>query len=105
MLEEQGRVRDLVMNILNDLPQTIGDEKIKLKEYAKIFSLTVSTEDLGTIPVGIDNIQIGQADRIRTDNPRAVIILGANEGEFPQTVTSGGLLSEGDRRILLENDF
>lgn len=105
LADEQGRVWDLVMNILNDLPQTIGEEQIKLKEYAKIFSLIISTEDLGTLPVGIDNIQIGQADRIRTDNPKAVFILGANEGEFPQTVTSGGLLSEGDRRILLENDF
>lgn len=105
LADEQGRVWDLVMNILNDLPQTIGEEQIKLKEYAKIFSLIISTEDLGTLPVGIDNIQIGQADRIRTDNPKAVFILGANEGEFPQTVTSGGLLSESDRRILLENDF
>lgn len=105
LADEQGRVWELVMNILNDLPQTIGEEQIKLKEYAKIFSLIISTEDLGTLPVGIDNIQIGQADRIRTDNPKAVFILGANEGEFPQTVTSGGLLSESDRRILLENDF
>ncbi len=105
LAEEQGRIWDLVMNILNDLPQTIGEGEIKLKEFAKIFSLIISTEDLGALPVGIDNIQFGQADRIRTDNPKAVFILGANEGEFPQTVTSGGLLSEGDRRILLENDF
>ena len=105
LAEEQGRVWDLVMNILNDLPQTIGEGTVRLKDFAKIFSLIISTEDLGTIPVGIDNIQIGQADRIRTDNPKAVFILGANEGEFPQSVTSGGLLSEADRRILLENDF
>lgn len=105
LAEEQGRVWDLVMEILNDLPQTLGDNEIRLKDFAKIFSLIISTEDLGAIPVGIDNIQFGQADRIRTDNPKAVFILGANEGEFPQTVTGGGLLSEADRRILLDNDF
>lgn len=102
---EQGRVWDLVMEILNQLPQSLAGETIKLKEFAKIFSLVISTEDLGTLPSGIDNIQFGQADRIRTDNPRAVFILGANEGEFPQNVSSGGLLSENDRRILLDNDF
>lgn len=102
---EQGRVWDLVMNILDDLPKCLEDTKITLKEFAKIFSLVISNEDLGTLPSGLDNIQFGQADRIRTDNPRAVFILGANEGEFPQIVTGGGLLSENDRRILLENDF
>lgn len=102
---QQGAVWDMVMEILSDLPQTMGDEEIKLKDFAKLFSLVISTEDLGTLPTGIDNVQIGQADRIRTDNPRAVFVLGANEGEFPQTVTGGGLLSENDRRILLDNDF
>lgn len=102
---QQGAVWDMVMDILSQLPVVLGDEKIKLKDFAKLFSMIISTEDLGTLPGGIDNVQIGQADRIRTDNPKAVFILGANEGEFPQTVTGGGLLSENDRRILLENDF
>ncbi|MCM1114448.1 MAG: exodeoxyribonuclease V subunit gamma [Clostridium sp.] len=105
LAEEQGRVWDLVMEILNQLPITLGEEKIKLKDFAKIFSMVISTEDLGTLPAGIDNVQFGQADRIRTDNPKVVFILGANEGVFPQSVSSGGLLSENDRRILLDNDF
>lgn len=102
---QQGAIWDMVMEILSQLPITLGDEGITLKDFAKLFSIVISTEDLGTLPGGIDNVQIGQADRIRTDNPRVVFVLGANEGEFPQAVTSGGLLSENDRRILLDNDF
>ncbi|MDE6470441.1 MAG: PD-(D/E)XK nuclease family protein, partial [Eubacterium sp.] len=102
---QQGAVWDMVMEILNQLVITLGDEKINLKDFAKLFSLVISTEDLGTLPSGIDNVQIGQADRIRTDNPKAVFVLGANESEFPQVVTGGGLLSENDRRIMLANDF
>ena len=105
LAEEQGRVWDLIMEILNTLTQIYTQGNVDLKEFAKIFSLVVSAEDLGTVPTGIDNIQFGQADRIRTDNPKAVFILGANEGEFPQSVSGGGLLSESDRRTLLENDF
>ncbi|MCC8073922.1 MAG: PD-(D/E)XK nuclease family protein [Clostridiales bacterium] len=102
---EQGRVWDMVMEILNQMSSAIYGEKIMLKEFAKLFSLVISTEDLGTLPQGIDNVQFGQADRIRTDNPSAVFILGANEGEFPQTISKGGILSEADRQILLKNDF
>ncbi len=100
---EQGRVWELVMNILNQLATTL--DKTDLKTYAQMFSLIISSEDLGTVPSGIDNVQIGQADRIRCDNPKAVFVLGANEGEFPQAVNGGGLLSESERRIMLENDF
>ena len=102
---QQGAVWDMVMDILSCLPETLGDKNITLKDFAKLFTIVISAEDLGTLPGGIDNVQIGQADRIRADNPKAVFVLGANEGEFPQAVTSGGLLSENDRRILLNNNF
>lgn len=105
LAQQQGQIWDLLMNILDELPKTLGNEKMNLRDFARLFSLIISAEDTGTLPAGIDNVQFGQADRIRTENPRAVFIIGANEGEFPGNVTGGGLLSENDRRILLENDF
>jgi len=102
---QQGDVWDIVMNVLSELPVLLGEKQIGLKDFAKIFSIVISTEDLGVLPSGIDNVQIGQADRIRTDNPSAVFIMGANEGEFPKAVSGNGLLSESDRRLLLEYDF
>ncbi len=95
LAQEQGRIWELVMEILNQLATTLGE--IDLKTYAKMFSLIISCEDYGTVPSGIDNVQIGQADRIRTDNPKAVFILGANEGEFPQSAITSGLLSEAEK--------
>lgn len=105
LANQQGAVWDLVMDILSKIPQALNNEKVSLKDFAKLFSLVVSCEDLGVLPSGIDNVQFGQADRIRCNNPKAVFIVGANEGEFPQAVSGGGLLSESDRQILLENDF
>ena len=105
LAEEQGRIWDLLMVILDKLAVTSEDKPVTLKEYYKLFHLMIMSEDLGTIPTGLDNVQIGSADRIRFDNPRAVFILGANEGEFPQAVTSAGLLTENDRITLISNDF
>lgn len=102
---EQGRVWDLLMEILNDLAVLGNDEKISIKEYAKLFNLMIANEDLGSVPMGLDNVQLGSADRIRCDNPYACFILGANDGEFPQNVTSSGLLTEADRVKLIEDDF
>ncbi|MCD7872380.1 MAG: hypothetical protein LUG21_03585, partial [Clostridiales bacterium] len=102
---EQDRVWNLLMEILNDLAVVIGDEKITLKEYYELFNLIVSFEDLGVLPQGVDNVQFGRADRIRFDNPKAVFILGANEGEFPKASQDGGILSENDRLILNKNNL
>ena len=105
LAEEQGRVWDILMNILNQLAVVLQDEEVSLKDYLSLFNIMISCEDLGVLPQGLDNVQFGQADRMRADNPKSVYILGANEGEFPQAVSSGGLLSENDRVILSTNDL
>lgn len=105
LANEQQRVWELLMEILNDLAVVSGDEKISVKDYAGLFSIMINSEDLGVLPQGIDCVQFGQADRMRADNPKIVFILGANEGEFPKSVFSGGLLTENDRIVLSENDF
>lgn len=102
---EQGRVWDLLMDILDKLATISDDKNITVKEFYKLFNLMIMNEDLGNIPSGLDNVQIGSADRIRCNNPYAVFVVGANEGEFPQSVSSSGLLSESDRNILIENKF
>ena len=105
LADEQGRIWDLLMEILDKLAVTSEDKPTPLKEYYKLFHLMISNEDLGAIPTGLDNVQIGSADRIRCDNPRAVFVLGANEGEFPKAIVSTGLLSENDRADLVNNKF
>ena len=102
---QQERIWDLLMEILDKLALTGGDEVISIKEFYKLFSLMISNEDLGALPAGLDNVQLGSADRIRCNNPKYIFIVGANEGEFPQSVSSSGLLSESDRVTLINNDF
>lgn len=101
---QQGDVWDIVMKILSQLPVLLPD-KISLKDFSNSFSILISAEDIGVLPGGIDNVQFGQADRIRVDNPTAVFIMGANEGEFPKTLSGNGLISDSERRLLLEYDF
>lgn len=105
LAKQQGRVWDLLMETLDTLALLGENEKIGVDEFYKIFNLMITNEDLGTLPSGLDNVQLGSADRMRFDNPEIVFIVGANEGEFPQNVTSSGLLSETDRIALIESDF
>ncbi|MCR5207332.1 MAG: PD-(D/E)XK nuclease family protein [Eubacterium sp.] len=102
---EQGRIWDMLMDILEKLVTVAGAKTVSLPEFYKLFTLMLSNEDLGSIPLGLDNVQLGSADRIRCDNPRAVFIVGANEGEFPKSNVSSGIFTESERIELQENDF
>ena len=102
---EQERIWNLLMEMLDKLALTGKSEIINIKEFHKLFSLMVANEDLGSLPSGLDNVQIGSADRIRCNNPKYVFLLGANEGVFPKSISLSGILTETDRRTLVNNNF
>ena len=62
------------MNILNQLAVVLQNEEISVKDYLFLFNIMISCEDLGVLPQGLDNVQFGQADRMRADNPKSVYI-------------------------------
>lgn len=98
--EEQSRVWDMMMNILDQTVWALGDTPMNLKTYGELFELSVSLQDMGSIPNGLDEIQIGSAVRMRAENPKVVYALGANEGIFPPNPPENPILNEGDRRKL-----
>ncbi len=100
LADEQGRVWELAMETLNQLAEIEGEDKISLRDYADLFSIMVTSEDLGVLPQGLDNVIFTSADRARLDKSKYVFILGANEDEFPLAYTNSGILSENDRRLL-----
>lgn len=105
LAEEQGRIWDMLIDILDMLSLVYGNKTVSISEFYKLLNLMIMNEDLGTLPMGLDNVQLGSADRIRCNNPKAVFVVGANEGEFPKSIVSSGIFSASDRASLIENDF
>ncbi len=98
---EQGRIWDMLMDILSQCAITMGKNPVTLKRYSELFEIMLSSRDMGSLPQGIDVVNAGSADRIRMDSPRAVFVIGACDGVFPLQITSSGLLTDSDRRTLL----
>lgn len=98
---EQGRIWDMLMELLNECAVTMGNNPVALKRYSELFEIMLASCDMGSLPQGLDVVNAGSADRIRMDSPRAVFVMGACDGVFPMQVTSSGLLTDADRRTLL----
>ncbi len=94
-----ARLWDELIGILDRFADVLGDQPMPAARLEELFGMLVQMIDMGQIPQGLDAVTIGSADRIRYTNPRAVFILGANEGVFPAYPEEGGLLSEDDRRL------
>ncbi|MBQ0015320.1 MAG: PD-(D/E)XK nuclease family protein [Oscillospiraceae bacterium] len=102
LAEEQDRVWDILMTILDRIATVYGEDKITIKTYIELFDAVVSITNLGNIPHGLDEVIIGSADRIRLNSPKVVFLAGCAEGIFPATINSSGLLSNAERRQLSE---
>ena len=89
-----------VMTELLDVFAKGGTERRTVGVWADLFSAAATATELGTVPQGIDAVQVGGVDRSRLSEPRMVILMGVNEGEFPAIPGHGGMLSERERKTL-----
>ena len=89
-----------VMKSLDDMVNMLGDRQVSLEMYDMLFGFLVNSADFGVIPSGLDEVALGNANRIKTLNPRAVFVVGLNEGEFPKTQTNSGAFTDFERKEL-----
>ena len=96
------RLWDAVMQILDRFVLALGDQSLPATQLEEMFTMLCHTIDMGSLPQSLDAVTVGSADRIRYSAPRAVFVLGANEGVFPAYPVGNGILSEEERRRLKE---
>lgn len=102
LADRQSRLWDVAMDLLDKFALTLGGIALPASRFAELFRMVAGITDLGSIPQSLDAVQIGAADRIRFSSPRTVLILGANEGVFPAYPSTTGMLSDTERRRLIE---
>ena len=102
LYEEQDAVWSLVMNMLDRMYLATADSELNAKRYAGLFDLLLSVSDLGTLPQGLDCVAVAGAERSRIGVKKYTFAVGANEGEFPKTPQTQGLLNDKDRKLLRE---
>ncbi|MBQ4150604.1 MAG: PD-(D/E)XK nuclease family protein [Clostridia bacterium] len=94
------RLWNITMDALDTLVDASGDENVTAADFCKLIKLLFASTDISEIPSSKDQIIIGNADTIRIDERKTVIILGAVEGVFPAPVSESPTLGESERDSL-----
>jgi len=100
--EEYKQIWDMIIDILDQIVEVSGDEKLKLEEFYDTLDLGFSEHSMGLIPHAIDEVLIGSIDRWRSHEIDILFILGANDGILPAVSKDEGMLSDKDRNALRE---
>lgn len=98
--EEHIRLWGMVVELLEQIDLTAGDESLDIRSAVELFKVACESLDMGRIPPTADAVTVGSADRIRVPDVKRVYVLGCNEGVFPASPSGTGLLSDGDREKL-----
>ena len=101
LCEEQLRLWDLLISILDQTALVLKNQFLSSKRYAELLQLVITANDIAFIPQGLDEVTIGDADRIRLENPKIVFLIGAEEGEFPRSPVVSGVFSDAERKDLI----
>ena len=100
--KEYAQVYRIVIEVLNQFVELLGDEYISLKEYCELLDAGLEEAKVGIIPPSLDQVIVGDVQRSRIQNVKVVFLVGANDIYIPGTTQSGGLLSEYDREKITE---
>ena len=101
-VKEYSQVQEIVIDILDQAVEVIGDEELEASEFFKILSSGFANQEIGVIPVAIDQVNIGDVARIKGRDVKVLYIVGINDGVLPAGKKDEGILSDRDRNLLSE---
>lgn len=91
--------------VLDSLVTCFGGKSIAVEEFYSALKLAVDSTTVGSVPQHLDEVSFGSADRIRMSGVKVAFIIGANQGVFPKTISSGGIFTLTERQNIIKLDL
>lgn len=105
LAKEYHQIFRVIMELLEKYVELLGDEKLSIEEFSELLDAGFSEVKVGVIPPGSDRVVVGDMERTRLKDVRALFLLGVNEGNIPKSLTGGGILSQMEREFLEEQEL
>lgn len=99
-IKEYMQVPEIVMDILDQLVEVLGDEVIDIKEFTKILISGFEEKEIGVIPMSLDQVNIGDISRVKGREVKALYLIGVNDGVLPAVSKDEGIINDRERDIL-----
>ena len=102
LAKEYAQVYRLMIELLDQFVELLGDEPISMKEYCELLDAGLEEAKVGVIPPSIDQVMVGDVERSRLKDVKVVFLVGASDHFIPGEGNQNGLLSEYDRQFIID---
>ncbi len=99
-VREYEQVESIVIDTLDQAVNVLGHEVLEPYEFFRILDSGFEKEEIGIVPVSLDQVNIGDVSRIKGINVKALYVVGINDGVFPSVNKDEGIISDRERMLL-----
>lgn len=98
--EEHRQIWQILMDVLQKAVEILGDAPMSLDTFARILSAGLEESSMGLIPPTADSLLVGDIERSRLPDIKALLVLGVNDGILPAPAENSGIFTETEREAL-----
>lgn len=98
--EEYRQIWQILMDVLQKAVEILGDAPMSLDTFARILSAGLEESSMGLIPPTADSLLVGDIERSRLPDIKALLVLGVNDGILPAPAENTGIFTETEREAL-----
>lgn len=100
--KEYRQLFSLILDLLDKIVGIFGEEKIPVEELSQILDAGLDALELGTPPLSMDALILGDLKRTRLPDIKVLFIAGMNDGSIPPSLEDGGMINDDEKQILEE---
>lgn len=100
--EEYEQLWEIVIGALDQFHDTLNGVEMDRETFARLFSMTLSCYDVGSIPVSLDRVTVGELVEMGHGGSRYLFVLRCNDTVLPRLGEQTGVISEPEREQLRE---
>ena len=99
MEKEYAQIYGIVMELLDSMVEILGEEVVSRQDFRQLLETGLTQAKVALIPPSMDQVLVGDMERTRLKDIRALFFVGVNEGNIPKNTAGGGILTELDREF------
>lgn len=101
-VNENSQIWNIVIEVFDQFAEILGDTSMSLKEFTSVLQTGFSEYKIGIIPPTIDQVLVGDIERSKSHNIKALFVIGVNDGILPRGYEDRGIVLD-DEKLLLKD--
>ncbi len=96
-VNEYTQVWNLVMEMFDQLIEMVGEQQMSTREYIRVLESGFLSVEIGIIPSTIDQVLVGNMQRSKSHDIKALFFVGVNDGVVPSNKNNEEILADEER--------